>query len=179
MFIHLLATLAMGAIGAGVVFVIARTFSTKAPRVAYPLAIAIGMLSYSIYDEYSWYDRSSGTMPTRYKIVRTYATSMPYQPWTYLVPRTYKYDALDLASPHSNPNASDLKLVRLTRVTRNTSSVTINAILDCANDRFTEVDANTKFADTGLPIEADWQKLSGHRVLRETICDTKPVPSNG
>ncbi len=177
MFIHLLATLAMGAIGALIVYVVARTFGKKPPGVLYPVAIAIGMLSYSIYDEYSWLDRASSAMPTRFQLVRTYATSMPYQPWTYLVPRTYKFDALDLGSPRSNPKAPQLVLVQLVRVTRNTSSVNVTAIVDCPKSQFTEVDNTTKFADNGLPTNANWQSLSGHRALSEAVCGENQVPS--
>ncbi|MCH9806142.1 MAG: hypothetical protein K0U74_00250 [Alphaproteobacteria bacterium] len=170
MFIHLLTTFAMGAIGALIVYVVARTIGTKAPGVAYPVAIAVGMLSYSIYDEYSWLDRAASAMPTRFTLVRTYATSMPYQPWTYLIPRTYKFDALDLRSPRSNPAAPKMLLVQLLRVTRNTSSTTINAIVDCAKNRFTEVNAKTKFAETGLPINATWDRLCEHKALSDAVC---------
>lgn len=172
MFVHLLATLALGAIGAGLVYLVARPFGWKVPTFAYPLAAAAGMLAYSIYDEYSWYARASVTLPTRLKVVRTYATSMPYQPWTYAVPRIYRFDAVDLGSTRTNPNAPDLTLVQLLRVTRNTSSVNVNAIVDCKNERFAEVDQQTKFAENGLPTNAKWQTLGNHPALRQVICNS-------
>lgn len=170
MFIHLLATLAMGAIAAGCVYLIARPFGWKPPGVLYLIAAAAGMLGYSIYDEYSWYARASAALPNRLQVVRTYATSMPYQPWTYAVPRIYRFDAVDLASKRTNPNAPDLALVRLLRVTRNTSSDNITALLDCPNARYAEIDSSTTFADTGLPTNADWQSLKGHKVLKNAVC---------
>lgn len=172
MFMQLAATAAIGLVGAGIIYLIAKSTGWKPPSVAYLIAIAVGMVGYAIYDEYSWYSRVSAELPTRLKVVRTYATSMPYQPWTYAAPRVYKFDAVDLASKRVNPNAPDLSLVRMLRVTRNTSSVDISAIVDCSNDRFTEVDATTKFADTGLPVNPTWEKLSGHPALKQSVCSS-------
>jgi hypothetical protein len=170
MFIHLLATLAIGAIAAGAVYLFSKPFGWKPPSVAYLVAAAAGILGYSIYDEYSWFTRASSALPNRLQIVRTYATSMPYQPWTYAVPRIYRFDAIDLASQRSNPNAPELALVRILRVTRNTSSENISAILDCPKARYTEIDSTTEFADTGLPLNADWQSLDDHPALKEAVC---------
>ena len=171
MFIHLLATLALGAVAAGLVYIIVRPFGWKPPSVVYPMAAALGILAYTVYDEYSWYSRVSSTLPTRLNVVRTYATSMPYQPWTYALPRVYRFDALDLGSTRTNPNAPDLTLVQMLRVTRNTSSVNISAIVDCRNDRFAEVDnKKTQFADNGLPTNAEWLNLADHHALRKLVC---------
>jgi len=166
----LLATLALGGCAAGAVWMIAKPFGWKPSGAVYLFAAAAGMLAYSVYDEYTWYERSSATLPTRLQVVRTYATSMPYQPWTYAVPRIYRFDAVDLGSMRTNPEAKDLALIRLLRVTRNTSSENVSAILDCPNARYTEIDTSTKFTESGVPIDADWHSLNEHRSLKEAIC---------
>lgn len=170
MIINLLVTITMGAIAAGAVYLIARPFGWKPPGVLYLVAAAAGMLAYSVYDEYTWYDRSAGTLPNRLQVVRTYATSMPYQPWTYALPRVYRFDAVDLGSLRANPKAPDLALIRLLRVTRNTSSENVSAILDCKNARYAEIGTTTKFTDSGIPVDPDWQSLNEHRALKESIC---------
>ncbi len=170
MFYLLLTTFAMGAIAAGAVYAIARPFGWKPPVAIYPLAAAAGMLSYTIYDEYSWYERAAGALPTRLQVVRTYATSMPYQPWTYAIPRIYRFDAVDLGSTRVNPKAPDLQLVRLMRVTRNVSSEDVSVLVDCRNQRFAEIVAATKFGDDGVPTNASWQNLSDHESLKSTLC---------
>ena len=171
MFMNLLVTLALGGLAAGAVYLIARPFGWKPAGVVYLAAAAAGMLAYAIYDEYSWYSRTSSTLPGRLEVVRTYATSMPYQPWTYAFPRIYRFDALDLGSTRTNSNAPGLTLVQLLRVTRNTSSVKVNAIVDCRNERFAEVDQETEFADNGLPINAKWLNLTDHHALRKVVCN--------
>ena len=171
MFIHLLATLVLGAVAAGLVYIIARPFGWKPPGVVYPMAAALGILAYTVYDEYSWYSRVSSTLPTRLNVVRTYATSMPYQPWTYAVPRVYRFDAVDLGSSRTNPNAPELTMVEMQRVTRNVSSEKISSIIDCKNQRYAEIDRETEFAETGLPTNAKWLNLADHTVLRKAICD--------
>ena len=179
MFIHLLATLAMGALGAVAVWTIARTIGWKKPGFAYPVAIALGMLSYTIYDEYSWYSRVSTALPTRLDVVRTYATSLPYQPWTYAVPRIYKFDAVDLASPRANPSAPELLLVLVKRITRNTSTVDVSVVVDCEKARYHEITRKTEFNAQGLPENADWSSLSQHKALRDSVCTGAAVPSAG
>lgn len=170
MIVNLLITLAMGGIAAGAVYLIARPFGWKVQGVVYLLAAAAGMLAYSVYDEYTWYERSTASLPNRLQVVRSYATSMPYQPWTYLAPRIYRFDAVDLGSRRANPKAPDLALIRLLRVTRNTSSEDVSAILDCPGSRYVEVDKNTQFSESGVPIDPDWQSLSEHPSLKNAIC---------
>ncbi|MEQ8823549.1 MAG: hypothetical protein RIC14_04160 [Filomicrobium sp.] len=170
MFYQLLTTFFMGAIAAGAVFMVVRTFGWKPQAAIYLLAAAVGMMSYSVYDEYSWYERSSGALPTRMHVVRSYATSMPYQPWTYAIPRIYRFDAVDLGSTRVNPKAPDLQLVRMLRVTRNVSSDDVSTLIDCRNKRFAELGTETKFADTGVPTNADWQNLGDHPNLNDVIC---------
>lgn len=170
MIINLLVTLAMGGIAAGTVYLIARPFGWKPQGVVYLIAAAAGMLAYSIYDEYTWYERSTASLPNHFQVVRSYATSMPYQPWTYLKPRIYRFDAVDLRSRRANPDAPDLALIRLLRVTRNTSTEDISAILDCPNSRYVEVGEDTRFSESGVPIDPDWQGLSEHRSLKAAIC---------
>lgn len=178
MFIHLIATLALGGLAAAFVFAFARTIGWKKPGVAYPIAVALGMLSYSVYDEYSWFSRSSGELPGRLEVVRTYATSLPYQPWTYALPRVYRYDAADLASLRTNPTAPGQRLVLMKRITRNTSTVDVPIIVDCAKDRYAELTTATEFGDDGLPKNADWRSLTDHEALRRTICDVDVPAGN-
>ncbi len=179
MFIHLLATLAMGALAAGLVYAVARTIGWKKPGVAYPIAVALAMLGYAVYDEYSWFKRSSGDLPNRLQVVRTYATSLPYQPWTYAVPRIYRYDAADVASVRANPNAPDLRLLRIVRVTRNTSSQNVSVVVDCPRGRFAEISTATEFNTDGLPKNADWQDIAGHQALRRMVCEGEVAPDAG
>lgn len=174
MFIHLLATVALGAVTAVFVWVIARTFRVKPPGYAYPLAVAAGMLGYAIYDEYSWYSRVANTLPPRYEVVRSYATSMPYQPWTYLAPRIYKFDALDLGEARRNPANDRLVLVRLLRVTRNTSSADVSLFVDCGANRFAELTDKTTFDAEGLPTNPVWNDLQGYGALKSRLC---PAPA--
>ena len=65
MIVNLLVTLALGGIAAGSVYLIARPLGWKPPSVLYLVAAAAGMLAYSIYDEYTWYERSTASLPNR------------------------------------------------------------------------------------------------------------------
>lgn len=170
MILNLIVTLVLGGLAAGSVYLVARPFGWKPAGVYYLVAAAAGMLAYSVYDEYSWYERSASTLPTQLKVVRTYATSMPYQPWTYAVPRIYRFDAVDMGSLRSNPKAPELALIRLLRVTRNTSSDSVAAVLDCPNARYAEIGEGTQFSQSGVPTNPDWQSLSQHPELKMTIC---------
>ncbi len=178
MFIHLLATLALGAVSAVFLWAIARTLKWKPPGYAYPVAVAAGMLGYAIYDEYSWYSRVANTLPPRLEVVRTYGTSLPYQPWTYAIPRVYRFDALDLGEARRNPADDSLVLVRLLRVTRNTSSKDVTLFVDCRARRYAEVKSDMKFDDRGLPLNPDWADLSSYPSLASRICSVAGAPAS-
>lgn len=173
---HLLVTVALGAVAALFVWAFARTVKWKPSGYAYPFAFAVGMLGYAIYDEYSWYGRVETTLPARYEVVRTYATSMPYQPWTYLSPRIYKFDALDLAEARRNPADDSIVMVRVMRVTRNTSSQDVPLLVDCGTKRYAEVKPDTTFDDAGLPTNPVWSDLTGYGALIARVC---AKPSGG
>ena len=68
---------------ASTVWVTLRTLKIKPPGYVYLIAGAAGMLAYTIYDEYSWFDRAAGALPDRFKVVETVGVSYPWQPWTY------------------------------------------------------------------------------------------------
>ncbi len=137
---------------------------------AHGIAAAAGMLGFAVYDEYTWFDRASAGMPTTHQVVRSYGTSVAYQPWTFAVPRIYKFDAVDVTSLRSNPNASDLLLVKVLRVTRNISSEAVSTLVQCPQSRFAEITPQTTFNDAGLPTNANWQPLSEHPNLRAVVC---------
>lgn len=170
MLTNLAVTIAMGAIGAGIVFLIAHLTGWKKPGSAYLIAAAAGMLGFAIYDEYSWFDRAVAGMPTTHQVVRSYGTSIAYQPWTFAVPRIYKFDAVDMASARANPKAPDLLLIKVLRVTRNVSSEAVTTLVECRRSRFAEITPLTTFDDAGLPSNADWQSLDDHPQMRAVVC---------
>ena len=170
MLTNLAVTIAMGAVGAGIIFLIAHITGWKKPGSAYLVAAAAGMLGFAVYDEYSWYDRAAAGMPTTHQVVRSYGTSVAYQPWTYAVPRIYKFDAVDTTSVLSNPKAPDLLLVKVLRVTRNVSSEAVTTLVECPQSRFAEITPQTTFDEVGLPTNADWQSLDDHPNMRAVVC---------
>jgi hypothetical protein len=118
MLLDFIATLAAG--GGLVVFVfIARHLSGgRLPKWTLPASIGLGMLLFSIWNEYSWYGRTTGVLPEQVVILSSPADKVAYRPWTYLFPVTTRFSALDGTRLETSAENSDFRRAEVMLVER-------------------------------------------------------------
>lgn len=171
MFLELLGVIFAGVAGAGLMMVIIRLTGARLPKWLTPVAAGGAMIAATISSEYSWYARTTDSLPEGFEIVDTVQTSAFWRPWTYVAPLTERFVALDVASLQTNSAHPDLKLAQAYFYGRWAPLHRLNVAADCAGGRRAAlVDAIT-FADDGTIEGAQWVTAAPSDPLLSAICE--------
>lgn len=170
MLIGLVGTIVLGIAVVGCLLFINKLTGKRLPRWIFPVGAAAGMLTFHIWNEYTWFDRTVSELPARVAIGQTYTTSNLLQPWTYVFPRINRFSAVDLATLRTNDKAPGYRLVEVYLATRFTPTVVSRQIYDCTMPRRMLVSASQEFGVDGLPTNPAWENLAADDRLRTEVC---------
>lgn len=171
MVFHLFAVIAVGFAAAGTIMMTVRSFGYKTPKVVYLSAAGAAMITYNIWEEYSWYDRNALPMEAEgMTIVQTYSEANVWQPWTFAYPRTTRF----MAWKHNQVDkqtVADLRYGELHLVTRRADIVVVPQVYDCDQALSAELlgDAIT-FDENNRPTNIRWAQLDRSDPLFSTVC---------
>jgi len=161
-----LGALATGVLGACVAFVI-RRFTGASTRWMIPFAAGAGMLGFTIWTDYSWFDRQREGLPEDVVVVEAFEHSAALQPWTLIFPVVNRYSALDRAGAERHPARPELVRAPVFLAQRWQPSFVAPQVIDCAEGR--RADAASVGGD-GLPPEDAWFDLPARHPLLEAAC---------
>lgn len=153
MFWDLIAAIAAGFVAAGVVLLLGRRFL---PRWAAPVAAGVGMLGYTIWAEYSWYDRTAQTLPTGVVVTETATKTALWQPWTYALPMVHRFVALDRAATRRNDAQPGLRLTDLLLFERWSPVHAVPVVFDCPGQRRAALVEGAEFGAEGRIEGVTW-----------------------
>jgi hypothetical protein len=97
-----IATIASGA-GVACIVIIANHLSSrmtgqKLPKWVMPAGIGLAMLSFSVWNEYSWFSRMRAALPEGVVVASAPTDRAMYRPWSYLFPSVSRFIAVDGAN---------------------------------------------------------------------------------
>jgi hypothetical protein len=147
-----------------------RRWLPSMPKWSVPFAAALGLIGYTIWSEYSWYDRVSGELPTELEIVAVQDEAMPLRPWTYLAPIKMRFVAMDHRKTLAHPQAKDLRMVTLYSFSRWKPVDQGLMAVDCAGKRHVMVVEGVAFSADGVLTGADWQMAGPEDQLHVAAC---------
>ena len=102
MLYELVAVVIAGVGMAGIGFGLRKLTGNRAPQWIVPVMAGLGMLGLSIYNEYTWYDVTSGGLPEGAEVIDTAEVKAFYKPWTYAWPQVEGFlavaDVTDIAA---------------------------------------------------------------------------------
>mmetsp|Transcript_10479 Transcript_10479/g.16994 ORF Transcript_10479/g.16994 Transcript_10479/m.16994 type:complete len:111 (+) Transcript_10479:538-870(+) len=104
MFFELIGTIVAGVAAGLIVWALNRTLKGRLPSWLVPVAAGAAMLATTISSEYSWFGRTSGTMPEGMVVAQTVEESAFYRPWTYARPYVSRFVAVDQATTRTHPS---------------------------------------------------------------------------
>ncbi|MEP0154533.1 MAG: hypothetical protein ABJE81_07610, partial [Pseudophaeobacter sp.] len=93
-----------------------------------------------------------------------------YRPWTYVVPLSERFVAVDLATMRSHAEQPDQHLAEVFFFGRWAPISQLSIAADCASWRRAAVEADTSFALDGGIHGVDWVSPPTQDPLLETIC---------
>ena len=166
MLLTFLSAIMVAIFAASVAFVIRRITGVNA-RWLIPASAGAAMLGFTLWNDYTWFDRQEAGLPPEVVVLDTYAHRAAIQPWTLAVPVVNRYRALDLRT--LAPVAGEADMVRglVYLAQRYQPTFQTLQIVDCARGR--RADAAT--AGDGPPPEGEWFDLAPDDPLLATASD--------
>lgn len=155
MFLELIAAVASGFAGAGFALVINLISGGRLPRWVVPVMAGAAMLSYAIWSEYTWFDRTAAGLPESVEISFINEAKAMYKPWTYAVPFINRFAALDTASIQTNDNVPHQRIADLYFFSRWSPNQVLPIVVDCEVQRMAPL-PSAEFNEAGEAVEAAW-----------------------
>lgn len=162
MFLELIAVFVAGFAGAGVTMALTRLGRGALPRWLVPVGAGGAMLAAAIALEYSWFERTSGNLPEGLQVATTETSHAPWRPWTFVIPMTERFWAVDKANMLDNEAAPGIYLAQVYRYARWSKPQARAIMVDCNARRWGEPPAS----DAQAPA---WQ--GGDDAIVATVCE--------
>lgn len=173
MFLELIAVIFAGMAGGGLMAIIIRFSGSRLPKWLTPVAAGGAMIAATVSSEYSWFSRTTVTLPEGFVVVETVETSAIYRPWTHVVPLTERFVALDTASVQSNPSHPDLRLAQVYFYGRWSPLNRLNVAADCGKGLRAALTDGISFDDAGSIEGANWVSAGDNDPLLDAICEAR------
>lgn len=171
MFLELIATFAGGLGGAGLLMVLRWLSGGRLPRWLVPAGAGAAMIGVTIANEYGWYPRASGALPESFVVAERVEQARPWRPWTYLVPMTERFAALDQASLRTNPARPGEAIADVYLYGRWAPLNRISVLFDCTGGRRAALPPDTRFDAAGAVINPAWVEVAPSDGLWAAACD--------
>lgn len=170
MFIELIATFFAGAAVAGLFMALNFSLGGRLPRWMTPLAAGLGMIAVTVWSEYTWYERTSASLPEGLVVTETHEAQQLYRPWTFAAPVTDRFMALDVATMRSSQALPEQHLADLYTLGRWRPVRKLPVLIDCAGSRRALLPADVVFAEDGSVQGAFWADVNGQDPLLAAAC---------
>ncbi|MDN5786557.1 hypothetical protein [Pseudorhodobacter sp.] len=170
MLMDMIATIAAGAACASVVIVLRHLTRGRFPKWALPASIGLGMLLFSIWNEYTWYARTTAALPAQVVILSAPTDKVLYRPWSYLFPVATRFAAFDrpgMKISEANPaiRRGDVLLVQRWVPTRR-----VSLAFDCAGNRRADLVEGAEVAPDGTLTGGQWTDVGADDELQRAAC---------
>lgn len=169
MILEFIAALTSGVALMGVMMLINQLTGRRMARWVFPAAVGLGMLSYSIWSEYSWAGRA--IVPGGGYVEATrHHNSTWFRPWTYLWPQVNRIIALDDRFTRTHPDQPQLILTRIVRMERWIPESSYMAVFDCDAGAQAPMLEGVELMADGTVAGAQWVPLGTDDPVLRRAC---------
>jgi hypothetical protein len=166
MFWNLVATIFAGLGAAGIALAIRSLTMKKTPKWIIPVFAGLGMMTYQVYIEYTWFEHMESRLPEGALVVSTEEKQVLWRPWSYFFPQITGFTVLDEGSivrDTSNPEILRMHLYRFDQTYG--GRVSEGAYLgNCATNELVPLNKN------GRPEPSAMQRLPDSDPLLTEVC---------
>jgi hypothetical protein len=173
MFLELIATVVMGAGVAGIALIFVKVSRGRLPRWIVPAGAGFAMIAFSIWSEYSWFSRTAGDLPEPVVVAWTNSESAPWKPWTYAMPQTTRFVAVDTASIRTNDAQPGQRVVDLYFMGRWAPSQAMRVLLDCQGARRVDLASSADPGNAASGERQAWVQMDPSDPVLTTACDAE------
>lgn len=170
MFLELIATFAIGFATAGITHLVNRLTGRRLPRWLIPVSAGIAMIAFTIFNEYSWFQRTSNALPQGLIVVKSAEHKVAYRPWTYVKPYVDRFIALDMLSMRRNEKLPDMRIIDMLIYGRWTPAQRIRAAFNCKSGQRADLLDGVTFNDDGSLEGATWHNTGLDDPMTKAAC---------
>jgi hypothetical protein len=174
----LIGTLMVGVGAASLVFILFKAVRRPVPGWLLPAAAGLGMLSFHIWSDYAWAERTIAELPDHVVVAERYTSRSMLQPWTLVVPKVDRFSAVDLNEIRRHPQVEGMVMAVVYLVTRWYPTAGTLQLYDCETPRRADVGESLEADAEGRPIDPDWVTLEPDDPVRRVVC-AAPSKSSG
>jgi len=173
MFLELIATFVTGFGVAGIVLLLNKMLRGRLPRWLVPASGGLAMLAFAIWSEYSWYPRTAAALPDPVVIAWQNTETAPWKPWTYAVPQTTRFVAVDTGTIRTNDALPGQRMVDLYLMGRWAPGRQVRVLLDCQGARRADLLEDVAMDETGAVDPAAWVQMEPTDPVLTTACNAE------
>jgi len=173
MFLELIATFVLGVGVAGIALIIVKITRGRLPSWVVPASAGLAMIGFSIWSEYSWFARTAGDLPDPVVVAWTNRESAPWKPWTYALPQTTRFVAVDTGTIRTNDALPGQRMVDLYLMGRWAPGRQVRVVLDCHGARRADLIENVAMDETGAVDPAAWVQMDPSDPVLSTACSAE------
>jgi hypothetical protein len=170
MMMDLIATAAAGGGLVGFVIIARHLSKGRLPKWTIPAAIGLGMLLFSVWNEYTWYKRTTSALPAEVVILSAPTDKVFYRPWTYVFPVSSRFAALDRTGMLKSMENSAFRRAEVLLVQRWTPTKRVPLAFDCANGRRAELIEGAELAPDGTLSGGTWTDVGAEDEIQRAAC---------
>lgn len=112
-----------------------RMFYKKMPKWVIPVAAGLGMLSFQVLSEYTWYNETTKKLPEGSVVVASVPQTTWFRPWSYAYPQILQFVVLDTKNVKANADNPSLKTATLYFFERRMPAQSLAIEVDCVNPK--------------------------------------------
>ncbi|MEZ5778935.1 MAG: hypothetical protein R3E44_11305 [Paracoccaceae bacterium] len=170
MLIDFISTISAGFAAAGVVLILNHLSGRRLPKWALPAGVGLAMLSFAVWNEYSWYPRTRAQLPDSVIVASAPADRSVYRPWSYVAPLVTRFVAVDKSGAVYSTTQPDLFVASAIIVQRWAPSERIPVAFDCARRVRADLFEGAELAANGTLRGAEWNAPDPDDVLVQAAC---------
>ncbi|MDH3264778.1 MAG: hypothetical protein OEM24_12365 [Paracoccaceae bacterium] len=159
MFLDFIATAAAAFAAAGIVLFLVRVLRIRLPKWILPVGAGAAMLGYAIWSEHSWFPRVTAALPPATEVAWNNEETSWWRPWTYLVPLTTRFIAVNKGSIKTHEAAPGQRLAEVLLIARWQGTITVPVLFDCEGARRADLLGGAEFGPDGAVVGAEWHQL--------------------
>jgi len=170
MLFEFIAAIAVGLGAAGVVLILRKLIAKKVPAWLAPACAGLAMISFMVYMEYSWADRTIQRLPEGVVVVDSSQESSWYRPWTYIKPLTLRLVTIDTRRNRRNATRPDQVMTTVSLLGRWMPIREIPVVYDCQQALRADLSEAVTFGDQGDLQGARWRQLEPDNLGLQASC---------
>lgn len=160
MFWDIIAMVVAGFLFAGLAMPI-KMFYKKSPKWLVPFMAGLGMMSYQVVSEYTWFGTTKAKLPEGSMVVATVPSTTWFRPWSYVKPQVFQFVVLDKAN--AKPFLDDIIKAEVYFFERRLPAQKLDTLFDCTSGLQTYVFNHDM-------TKLNWQKLDYTDEALKLVC---------